>query len=494
MHAMETYRRQFELAGAGAASALALTGIWTQHVWVFWLNTAAMGAGSLPWQSMYLVTGLAMLVAAGLVLLGRPSAGRLRAVDVVAGAVSTAATLVVALAVAGLAAPSAATAAKIVAVAGYGWAYLRWGQFYGRLSIRQAVAYLFTASIAAAALKLVVFALPPLVAGIFAALLPALSIMLCRRALRLTAEGDEGDGAPAPGKRDARPSAAEAASGVLTAAPRFTRDNVGALWKVAAVFVVFSLANASMLSFQPTSDTLGGVGLFAAARALDALLCLGILLFVFALARPFDFPQLWKIVLFVLATDLLCELIAPDAGMQALFSGVSLNFIVLFLWLTLADVARHSTFSPFPVFGIGWSCYVLPFYGGSLLAAAFFQRGLGASYVAVLLYVVALTMALCLQSRDQNIAHIFGDLAERERVAPSDFDDIESRCAAVGARAGLTAREVEVMQLFCKGRTKAYIAETMYVTENTVRSHIKHIYTKLGVHSRKEIQELIDAY
>ena len=34
----------------------------------------------------------------------------------------------------------------------------------------------------------------------------------------------------------------------------------------------------------------------------------------------------------------------------------------------------------------------------------------------------------------------------------------------------------------------------MYVTENTVRSHIKHIYTKLGVHSRKEIQELIDAY
>ena len=124
MHAMETYRRQFELAGAGVASALALTGIWTQHVWVFWLNTAAMGAGSLPWQSMYLVTGLAMLVAAGLVLLGRPSAGRLRGVDAVAGIASTAATLVVALAVAGLAASSAATAAKVVAVVGYGWAYL----------------------------------------------------------------------------------------------------------------------------------------------------------------------------------------------------------------------------------------------------------------------------------------------------------------------------------------------------------------------------------
>ena len=46
------------------------------------------------------------------------------------------------------------------------------------------------------------------------------------------------------------------------------------------------------------------------------------------------------------------------------------------------------------------------------------------------------------------------------------------------------------MQLFCKGRTKAYIAETMYVTENTVRSHIKHIYTKLGVHSRKELVAL----
>ena len=46
--------------------------------------------------------------------------------------------------------------------------------------------------------------------------------------------------------------------------------------------------------------------------------------------------------------------------------------------------------------------------------------------------------------------------------------------------------------MLCKGRTKAYIAESMFVTENTVKGHTKRLYAKLGVHSKKELQQLID--
>ncbi len=48
------------------------------------------------------------------------------------------------------------------------------------------------------------------------------------------------------------------------------------------------------------------------------------------------------------------------------------------------------------------------------------------------------------------------------------------------------------MQLLVKGRTKAYIAETLYLTENTVKGHARHIYTKLDVHSKQELLDLVE--
>ncbi|MFR1167090.1 MAG: helix-turn-helix domain-containing protein [Adlercreutzia equolifaciens] len=35
------------------------------------------------------------------------------------------------------------------------------------------------------------------------------------------------------------------------------------------------------------------------------------------------------------------------------------------------------------------------------------------------------------------------------------------------------------------------IAETLFISENTVRSHSKHIYQKLGVHPKQEVLDLL---
>ncbi len=55
----------------------------------------------------------------------------------------------------------------------------------------------------------------------------------------------------------------------------------------------------------------------------------------------------------------------------------------------------------------------------------------------------------------------------------------------------LTRREREVFAHLAKGRSAPYIAEMYQVSENTVRSHIKHIYTKLDVHSRQELLSFV---
>jgi DNA-binding NarL/FixJ family response regulator len=50
----------------------------------------------------------------------------------------------------------------------------------------------------------------------------------------------------------------------------------------------------------------------------------------------------------------------------------------------------------------------------------------------------------------------------------------------------LSHRERQVLTLVCDGRTNAEIAEALVLAESTIKSHMASIFTKLGVHSRKE--------
>lgn len=50
--------------------------------------------------------------------------------------------------------------------------------------------------------------------------------------------------------------------------------------------------------------------------------------------------------------------------------------------------------------------------------------------------------------------------------------------------AGLTARELDVLALLVRGRTTKEIGRALGITARTAGSHVEHIYTKIGVHSR----------
>jgi DNA-binding NarL/FixJ family response regulator len=49
-----------------------------------------------------------------------------------------------------------------------------------------------------------------------------------------------------------------------------------------------------------------------------------------------------------------------------------------------------------------------------------------------------------------------------------------------------------VLRLLCVGRSRPYIAETLFLSENTVRSHVKHIYQKMQVHTRQELLDMVN--
>jgi len=58
------------------------------------------------------------------------------------------------------------------------------------------------------------------------------------------------------------------------------------------------------------------------------------------------------------------------------------------------------------------------------------------------------------------------------------------RDVAEPTRAGLTPREVEVLELVAKGKTNRAIANELTISERTVDSHVQSIFTKIGVSTR----------
>jgi DNA-binding NarL/FixJ family response regulator len=50
----------------------------------------------------------------------------------------------------------------------------------------------------------------------------------------------------------------------------------------------------------------------------------------------------------------------------------------------------------------------------------------------------------------------------------------------------LTPREQDVFELLAQGRSNKDIARTLFISESTTKVHVRHIFEKLGVHSRAE--------
>ena len=78
---------------------------------------------------------------------------------------------------------------------------------------------------------------------------------------------------------------------------------------------------------------------------------------------------------------------------------------------------------------------------------------------------------------------------EAGTAAPAP-DQLDENCARLSDEFGLTAREREVFVLLAHGRNGRYIMDHLVISRNTAKSHIKHIYSKLGVHSHQELIDL----
>lgn len=117
------------------------------------------------------------------------------------------------------------------------------------------------------------------------------------------------------------------------------------------------------------------------------------------------------------------------------------------------------------------------------------------SYSAIGLLLVALLIVTAVWLlNDKTIAEFLWSGSNLNVEGGAEKADEKERLSEVAKTYNLTPRETEVLELLGKGRSSSFIAEHFCVSNNTIRSHVLHIYNKLDVHSRQELITLLDEW
>ena len=88
--------------------------------------------------------------------------------------------------------------------------------------------------------------------------------------------------------------------------------------------------------------------------------------------------------------------------------------------------------------------------------------------------------------------HLVRDDLGARRGVEANADAINSECTAHYCRSlalalvYLRREELEVLRHVAKGMTSKEIGHVLFISENTVKNHVRNILDKLGLHSRNE--------
>jgi DNA-binding NarL/FixJ family response regulator len=72
----------------------------------------------------------------------------------------------------------------------------------------------------------------------------------------------------------------------------------------------------------------------------------------------------------------------------------------------------------------------------------------------------------------------------------SQYSQIDDALRWPGRDIGLTERESEILSLLSTGMTNRELGSSLYVSENTIKTHLRSLYAKLGVRSRAQAVSL----
>ncbi len=202
---------------------------------------------------------------------------------------------------------------------------------------------------------------------------------------------------------------------------------------------------------------------------------------------------------------------AAGVLLTAVLAEASFALLDLYIWTLLGDLAFIYG-APFPFFGYALSAMLLSILSGELIGAELLKIGeqyrlVTALFAATALYLTYTVIPWLSGRMQREYGSLLAGSTGGAETAPGgaaekkggEEDAVPGGGAELLDRAlnsllpgqKLTPREMEITALLLKGRTNREIAAGLYISENTLKTHLRNIYHKFGVGQKKELLELV---
>ena len=215
--------------------------------------------------------------------------------------------------------------------------------------------------------------------------------------------------------------------------------------------------------------------------------------------RRLDISKLWRAPLPIMLCGVLLIPAEGLLGQVASSYCISISFTLMrfIVMLIILDMVKRTGVPILPLAAARASLQIFSLLGegGAGLLATTVGEGTAsvASGIVACILLVAAFFAIFsereLSSRwgVQVLSHESGSLGD----AQARDNALASRCDYLVATYHLTSREEEVLHELARGKDTADIARDLMIAPGTLRAHTRHIYEKLGIHTRRELETLV---
>lgn len=162
----------------------------------------------------------------------------------------------------------------------------------------------------------------------------------------------------------------------------------------------------------------------------------------------------------------------------------------LFWWSILGEMLDLDE-NPAKILGIGLSANVLGVLLGGMLGNAITANDAQTHNPAVVALVVVFIILIILPLLHKQLSMLLKNhayLTVFSEMSPEKQIEAMKGVTLIGQ---LTERESEIAGLLLRGRTYKMIAGELFLSENTVKTHIKNIYSKYNIQSKAELINLL---
>lgn len=183
--------------------------------------------------------------------------------------------------------------------------------------------------------------------------------------------------------------------------------------------------------------------------------------------------------------------------------GSAAFFLVTYLVFDASlEAARANGLGPVRTYGIVGGLVMLARVVADVVSAQLHNSGIAEEskmLIALFLLVYLLTCVAFLLyeavTRSKNRLSESPEAPTPETPAPTTSWGLLARqCDRVSQAFDLSQRESEVLSLIMQGRNVPAVAEELVVSRNTVQTHVRHIYERLGIHSRQELVAFVKSF